>query len=529
MKKYVKLIICLGMALMLCFIMASCSEKEVQPCETHTDADGNLVCDVCQAAITPAGPSKKEIIAKTKASIVTAMNNFLSSGKSLVDGERKLPDFTTSKISVDTNLSSKHWISRLKTVEIQDGNKIKLTLENNNKAATKSTEDVYIVISQNAIFAISDDTTRLDYVTHAYTSKEIKVNTNEITSDMITYNESSDTYSFSNDCIKSLFEKILLSENINSLLNRDELYTKKSIQRIVENLKSTSEVAVNSNGKITKLNAKLYTEDNGLKTDICTIEYNYSSKSQSFSMSLNLNYMVNINYKNEMTNTFKVYTTSFSYETSKPDDKTFKSTKIALNSKTSRTTENLSIWPKDIQSKIEQTVNTYEYLPTIKEKYNQVYSIVNNEMLCQNIYVYDERYDVYILFGKNETSGVKQVVFKSIEFDVELSDACFGIMNLGKKQITVQEHSDAEILREELKAIYNHTFTSTKTECLNMAVRDESGKYILFKRKSVDGSYVYVYNGISDTFDSSTTCLAEVNLTKLTIKATEHNTNHTSH
>ena len=164
MKKALKLIMMLGLISIMCLIFASCND-DVPICETHTDEDKNLVCDVCNTELEPAGPTQVELEMADKEVVAKNINKFLSSGLTLINGERTLPN-NSAPIEVESNLLSTHWVSRLQGFYISDG-KIKLTLENDNRAALAESKDVYIGIAPYGIYAIEDDTVSLE-ITGSY-------------------------------------------------------------------------------------------------------------------------------------------------------------------------------------------------------------------------------------------------------------------------------------------------------------------------------------------------------------------------
>ena len=283
MKKSWKFILVFCLAIITCLTLASCGgNDEVVQCEVHTDTDGNLVCDVCQATLTPEGPTQEDLDRADKDKIVKEINDFLASGVTLINGERKLPDMS-APVKVETNLPATHWISRLNGFYVVDG-RIKLTLENDNPEATAKNKDVYVCINPMAIYAIEDDTVSLDYTNHLYTSEQKRVITDELVRTNI--KGTSGTYQFQDQTIIKLFSTILLSQTAQTF--NDNLYDKALINRLCEIMKTQSEIKLNNKGKISSMSIYLYTEDNGLKTDICTINYTYEAAKQNIKISLNL-------------------------------------------------------------------------------------------------------------------------------------------------------------------------------------------------------------------------------------------------
>jgi hypothetical protein len=63
MKLSNKVILSLILVLTLAFSLIACNDKEsTEPCETHTDKDGNGVCDVCKSAVkVPAACTHKDL------------------------------------------------------------------------------------------------------------------------------------------------------------------------------------------------------------------------------------------------------------------------------------------------------------------------------------------------------------------------------------------------------------------------------------------------------------------------------------
>ena len=528
MKKIIKILVLACLVVSTCVVMAACGEKPVEPCETHTDADANLVCDVCSATLTPAGPTQAEIDRAAKESIVKEMNTFLASGVSLIKGERKLPNMS-GPVTVETcTLPSSHWISRLNGFYIVDG-RIKMTLANDNQGATAANKDVYIGITPTGIYSIEDDTVAFDYTTHLYTNEQMRVWADELETKHIL--GSNGVYSLDHSALVDMFSKILLTQTAQSV--GGDLYDRALINRLVEIMKSTSEIKLNGNNQISSVNIRLYTEDNGLKTDICTVVYTYEPAKQYLKLSLNLNYIMDIEYENVATTTFQVFQKTFKYHTEKPGDRSFRGTDIVLKSKYSMDSEAIIKFENDIIKKIEAVEDSLVYAKKIKEKYSDVYNIVETPWVCDKVYVYDERYDVYILFSHESEDSGRQVVFDSIEFDCDLTDCCLGTIDLQRKRIFVaeQDHSNEEKIRAQLSEKYAGEFTAAKTECLSVAVYDtDFARYVLFKRISNEsGGYVYIYSGVSKTVDKTTTCIAEANIQTHKVSFLEHNTNHTTH
>lgn len=526
MKKIIRILMLACLVVSTCVIMASCGDKTVEPCATHTDADANLVCDVCSATLTPAGPTQAEIDKAAKEVIVKEMNDFLASGVSLIKGERKLPSLS-GPVTVDTcTLPASHWISRLNGFYVVDG-RIKMTLANDTQGATAANKDVYIGITPTGIYSIEDDTISLDYTTHLYTNEQMRVWADALETKSIL--GSNGVYSLDHAVLVDMFSKILLTQTAQGINN--DLYDRALINRLVEVMKSTSEIKINSNNKISSVNIRLYTEDNGLKTDICTVVYTYEPAKQYLKLSLNLNYIMDIEYENVATTTFQVFQKTFKYHTEKPGDRSFKGTDIVLKSKYSMDSEAIIKFENDIVKKIEAVENSLVYAKKIKEKYSDVYNIVETPWICDKVYVYDERYDVYILFSHESEESGRQVIFDSVEFDCDLTNCCLGIIDLQRKRIYVSEHSNEELIRSELSTKYAGEFNASKTECLSVAVYDaDYARYVLFKRVYGEaGGYAYVYNGVSKTVDKTTTCIAEVTIQTHNMTFLEHNTNHTTH
>ena len=527
MKKTWKIILMFCLAVITCLTLASCGgEDEIVQCEVHTDADADLVCDVCQATLTPDGPTQEDLDKIDRDNIVKEMNEFLASGVTLINGDRKLPDMS-APVKVETNLPATHWVSRLNGFYIVDG-RIKLTLENDNPLATAKNKDVYIGITPTAMYAIEDDTIELDYTTHLYTAEQKRVITNELVRNDIKGTQG--TYRIESDTLLDLFSTILLSQTAQSINNG--LYDRALIDRLCEIMKTQSEIKLNSKGKISSMNIYMYTEDNGLKTDICTINYTYEAAKQYIKISLNLNYIVDIEYNNTATSTFQVFQQTFKFHTEKPGDRTFKGIDVTLSSKYSKDESAVIVFADDIMDRIDEVEKSLFYTKVITEKYNSVYNIVGASWECPNVYVYDERYEVYILLSQNKSTSGKQVAFNSIEFDCDLSDCCLGTIDLQKKRVSIIQHSDEELIVEKLSIKYSNMYTASKTECLNVAVYDtEYNKYVLFKRVSNgEGGYHYKYNGVVDMFDETTTCLVEVSATDYKFTSfLQHNTNHSTH
>ena len=522
MKKALKLIMMLSLIAMMCLIFASCNEVPVCEDNKHQDADGNLICDKCGSEIEVVGPSQAELDMATKKIIAKEVNEYLSSGVALINGERVLPNMS-AVVEVKTNLLSSHWISRLKNFNIKDG-KMHMVLENDNIVATAKNKNVYIGIAPTGMYAIEDDTISLDYTTHVYTQEQMRVVTPELTKDDFVSNGDG-TFAFKHASLVNIFSRVLLTETALNINNG--LYDRQLIMRLTDIMKSNSTIVLNSDNKIQECKIHLYTEDNGLKTDICTIDILETPAKQSVKISLNLNYIMDIEYVNSATETYQLFNQMFMFHTEKPGDSSFHGTDIQLSSRVYKSTERLVTFPQDIQDKMISVEKSLVYSKQIQEKYSYSY-VITQATSCDSVYVYDERYDAYIQFKK--TSG-RQVEYAGVEFDYDTAQNCLGSINLLSKTISIIQHSDEELLIEELAAKYNGQFTSSTTECLNVAVYDKDyKKYILFKRTSDgNGGMCYTFAGIASSIDKSSTCQAEVILQRFVLVFTEHNTNHTSH
>lgn len=527
MKKYIQITICLLMALLLCAIMASCGEKEVEPCETHTDADGNLVCDVCQATITPEGPSQAEIERTEKEAITTQLNNALSSWVNLINGEKTLGPSTTIGMEVKTNLPSSHWVSRLKQMSLND-RYVYMTLDNNNKYAKQETENIIIGVLPKGIYAIEDDTINLNYYTHLYTPYQMMVNADLVKLEHLIFNADSNTYSIDSTYLVTAFKKLLTTPT--ALEINEGLYDSAMISRITKTVLTESSITLDEYDEISALSIKYFSKDNGLTTDICTIVYENSAGKMNFNISFNLNYIVDLSYTRNATSTYAQYTYSFLYNTSKPDDYTFNKTSIEINGVLSQKEDKVVVQNDDLLKKMDAVKNSMVYVDTMRDKYSATYYCDHVDWTCENVYIYDARYDAYILLSHEGLSG-NQLKFKTIDFDVDFTDACLGTLDLVTKRVTIQQHSNKELLHAQLKEQYNFTWTAMSTECLSIAIYDEdNNQYIFFKRTPQDETFVYMFSHVADKYDETTTCLAKVSSwSQHTISFVKHNTNHTSH
>ena len=175
--------------------------------------------------------------------------------------------------------------------------------------------------------------------------------------------------------------------------------------------------------------------------------------------------------------------------------------------------------------------NSLVYTKEIQKKYSNIYNVINSDWNCGSVYVYDERYDAYILLASNEETSGRQVAFAGIEFDCDKSVHCVGTIDLMSRTITIEEHSDEELMEQALSIKYTGKFTAATTECTNVAIYDNEYKmYVLFKRTpNGEGGLCYTFAGMSKTIDKSTICQAECILQNFVLVFTEHNTNHTSH
>jgi hypothetical protein len=525
MKKVLKLIMMLSLISIMCLIFASCND-EVPICETHTDEDKNLVCDVCNTELEPAGPTQVELEMADKEVVAKNINKFLSSGLTLINGERTLPNIS-APIEVESNLLSTHWVSRLQGFYISDG-KIKLTLANDNRAALAESKDVYIGIAPYGIYAIEDDTVSLDYTTHIYTAEQMRVVTPVLTREDITSNGDG-TFGFKHETLVTMFSRVLLTETAQNITN--DLYDRQLIVRLSEIMKSTSVIKIDENKEVVECQIHLYTEDNALKTDICTVNYSYTPAKQYFKISFNLNYIMDIEYSNLATSTYQVFNQFLVFHTEKPGDRNFRGTDVKLTSRYSKSNDAVITFPKDIQQKMAEVENSLVYTKEIQKKYSNIYNVINSDWNCGSVYVYDERYDAYILLASNEETSGRQVAFAGIEFDCDKSVHCVGTIDLMSRTVTIEEHSDEELMEQALSIKYTGKFTAATTECTNVAIYDSEYKmYVLFKRTpNGEGGLCYTFAGMSKTIDKSTICQAECILQNFVLVFTEHNTNHTSH
>jgi hypothetical protein len=514
------------MATLLCVVFASCGNKEVPPCETHTDADGNLVCDVCQATITPAGPSPAELENEDKNAIVEQINGSLSSWVSLITGNSSLEPVTFKSMMVETNLSSKHWVSRLNKISIND-HSIYMSLKNDNKYSNNENKDVIVSILPTGIYAIQDDTMSINVTTHLYTAEQKKVITEECTFLQIGKNADG-TYNISNEYLVSIFMKLLQSQTAMELC--DGLYDRQFLRNIESNLLSDVSITLNDENVITKCSVKMYTKNNGLTTDICTVVYENVPAKTHFKISFNMNYMLDMEYTRNSSSTYLQSNYEFKMQTSKQNDNAFKGKQIQIIGVLSKDKKDVVAFNNDIVEKMDKINNTFVYTDMITKKYDTYYTVNNADWQCKSVYVYDERYDAYILFKNGPDMSSKQVAFNSIEFNVDLTNACIGTLNFQSKRIDIVQHSDEEMLTLSLKNKYNIKWTANKYECLSVAVYDsDANRYVLFKRMVEGETFYYAYNGVSATIDKTTTCVGEVNFNTSVLRFTEHNTNHTSH
>jgi hypothetical protein len=526
MKKIIKMFMVAMLIVATCVSFASCKEEEPPACVEHADADANLVCDVCGATLTPAGPSQEEIDSAAKTAIVNELNTFFASGVSLVNGDRKLPSLSGPVVVETCTFPETHWIARLKTFNIVDG-RIKMTLVNDAPGATEKLKDVYVGFTPTGMYSIEDNTMELDYETHLYTGEQLSVWVEELALKDI-YG-SNGVYSFKHDTLESIFSSILLAQTTQQVLG--DLYDVTLINRLVEIMQSTSEIKVNEYNQISSINVRLYTEDNGLKTDICTLIYTYEPARQYFKLSLNLNYIMDVEYENVATSTFQVFNKTFKYHTEKPGDVTFVGDDLVLRSNYSMADDAIITFENDIMDAIQAVEDKLIYARIIKEKYSETFTIVGSPWVCDKVYVYDTRYNLYVLLAPESEESGGYVTFESIEFDYELDLCCLGTIDLISKRIEIVEHSAEELLRAEMKAKYDGKFICATHECLSVGFYDtESRRYILFDRRYNDeDGYYYVYNSMSTTMDKSTTCVAEVDIESHQLSMLEHNTNHTTH
>jgi hypothetical protein len=403
-----------------------------------------------------------------------------------------------------------------------------MTLVNDNRAATAETKDVYIGIAPTGIYAIEDDSITLDYTTHLYTPEQMRVVTDEWTKDQIKANGDG-TYALSHETLLALFSRILLTNTAQSVA--EDLYDRQLINRLVDIMKTSSSIKLDDQKRIAECKIHMYTEDNGLKTDICTVNYTYAPAKQYIKISLNLNYILDIEYNNVATSTYRIFNQTFKYHTEKPGDRTFRGTDVVLSSRYSKDETAFITFPEDIQNKMTAVENTLFYSKDIQKKYSSVYNIINTSWDCGSVYVYDERYNTYVLLESNEDGSGRQVYFSSIEFDCDTSIHCVGTIDYATKRISVIEHSTEELINLELSLKYSSMFTASSTSCMNIAVYDDDYKYyVIFKRVSDGmGGFYYTFSKSSKTVDKTEMCIAEVTLPSTVLRVVEHNIDHTSH
>lgn len=530
MKKYILIGLTVCLVLSMCVLFASCGgDKTPQPCEVHIDENVDDICDVCQTPIGPPPITEEELIEIDRQLVVDELNAFFASGVSLINGDRTLPTMNAD-ISIESNLPSEHFISRLQSFHIVDG-RIKMVLKNNNPNASAETKDVYIGIMPSAIYCIEDDTTRLDYTTHLYTLEQSSVIVKEMTIDDLQYDDDLYAYIIDHEYLMGLFKDILMSDTAMAI--NHGLYDDDLLNRLIPKIQSTTSVAFDrEQGYIYDLNIHLYIEEGSMKTDIGTIKYVHDPYVTSFSMSLNLNHMIHVDFMKTPTDEDGIFDQEFSFKTECPGKDDFNPIDVSLRSTVSEKEDEAIVINNDIIEQFNSIENRLVYTEKISEKYNANYILdisIDFNWDCREVYIYDERYDVYVLFGP-ESENDDKVIFKSIEFDCELDSVCFGIMSLSEKRIYVNQHSNKELIRRSLSNKYTGYFTSSDDGCSSIAIfDDEYGMYVLFTQTYSNNVVEYVYDSVAEDIDLSKTCTAKVDLNNYSLFIEEHNTNHTLH
>lgn len=149
----------------------------------------------------------------------------------------------------------------------------------------------------------------------------------------------------------------------------------------------------------------------------------------------------------------------------------------------------------------------------LQEKYSGAYT---SEFTCGTLYVYDEDYEAYVLFDKQD--GQDFYTYDRFMLDAVYGFCCHAMIDFETNTITVVNHSALEKTVEELQDMVFDVYNLEKGACAQIIVYDNtSGYYLLF---SIDGGKAR-YSGYS-SYEFVNACLGDINVGSRTITITEH-------
>lgn len=493
-------LILLTMILIMCCLVACGGEKE--PVETTPPEQ------------VPTEPVYDPNVDKEK--VVTAFNDFFF-------GQISLKSFFNQRAIV-TDVDVEDLIDRKNSEKIDPN--IQEILWSNNMAYIKYGKSHYVndFAVNSEYFVIQDEgyyLIKTDGTNYRYSFKPIKIPNFEsdglphLSSQHVIWADSSKVFRIDPAFLKMFAEELLIETKLLSNFS-NRTYNNEEIEQLIEDCNMTAYVKIDeTSGKLTEFNLTSALTQNGINKNILNIILTVNDGKITFDIKYSLANQKNISgtITKESENNYIIRTTITDFNL------------IGVRSKDTQYTFRISVLNEDpinLQNNIEEMMLKCDRLIS---QYNSVVSDYDKEFdkpygcVCDSIYIYDERYRVYIRLIPNENN---KFIFDGIVLDC--NEDVEGMATIKDKKLSMIHHSENEQWLNTIAAKYSDTYTCvgcSENNCINVYIFDQEYKrYIIFGRTA--NGYKYVENKEKLESESSFLCTGTIDLNSKSITLEDH-------